>query len=76
MVPRVKLAYDTAIRDMLRKPINFPADIPYNPPEVEKISFRPGPETVFCRPLKNPITDIQDDPDEWPAGPSANKTNL
>ncbi|KAJ2865355.1 hypothetical protein GGH94_002308 [Coemansia aciculifera] len=65
MVPRVKLAYDTAIRDMLRKPINFPADIPYNPPEVEKISFRSGPETVFCRPLKNPITDIQDDPDEW-----------
>ncbi|KAJ2864624.1 hypothetical protein GGH94_002770 [Coemansia aciculifera] len=65
MVPRVKLAYDTAVRDMLRKPINFPADIPYNSPEVEKISFRPGPETVFCRPLKNPLTDIQDDPDEW-----------
>ncbi|KAJ2020877.1 hypothetical protein GGI13_005023 [Coemansia sp. RSA 455] len=64
-VPRVKLTYDFKVRNLLRRPENFPADMPYNPPEVEKISFRPGPKTVYCRPLKNPITDIQDDPDEW-----------
>ncbi|KAJ2885540.1 hypothetical protein H4R27_001335 [Coemansia aciculifera] len=64
VVPRVKLAYDIRARNLLRQPINFPADIPYNSPEVENTSFRPGPKTVFCRPLKNPLTDIQDDPDE------------
>ncbi|KAJ2827483.1 hypothetical protein FBU31_003160 [Coemansia sp. 'formosensis'] len=51
MVPRVKLAYDIEMRDMLRKPLYFPADMPYNLPEVEKISFRSGPKKVLCRPL-------------------------
>ncbi|KAJ2052591.1 hypothetical protein GGI08_004993 [Coemansia sp. S2] len=51
MVPRVKLAYDIEVRDMLRKPISFPADTPFNLPEVEKISFRSGPKKVLCRPL-------------------------
>ncbi|KAJ2385584.1 hypothetical protein H4S02_004256 [Coemansia sp. RSA 2611] len=60
MVPRVKLSYDIPSRNMLRKPLYFPADLPYNSPEIEKISFRPGPEKVHCMPL-NGINAI--DPD-------------
>ncbi|KAJ2458613.1 hypothetical protein GGF42_001969 [Coemansia sp. RSA 2424] len=51
MVPRVKLAYDIKVRDLIREPLYFPAGAPFSDPEVEKISFRPGPKTVYCRPL-------------------------
>ncbi|KAJ2789157.1 hypothetical protein GGI18_002565 [Coemansia linderi] len=51
MVPRVKLAYDIKPRNILRTPLFFPADLPYNNPAVEKISFRGGPKKVLCRPL-------------------------
>ncbi|KAJ2487209.1 hypothetical protein IWW37_005331 [Coemansia sp. RSA 2050] len=51
VVPRVKVSYDIQTRNTLRKPASFPADMPYNMPEAEKISFRSGPEKVICLPL-------------------------
>ncbi|KAJ2042181.1 hypothetical protein GGI03_000773 [Coemansia sp. RSA 2337] len=51
MVPRVKVSYDINTRNLLRTPTFFPADIPFNNPEVEKISFRSGPDDVICFPL-------------------------
>ncbi|KAJ2099778.1 hypothetical protein GGI09_002619 [Coemansia sp. S100] len=51
MVPRVKVSYDIETRNMLRTPTFFPADIPFNNPEVDKITFRSGPDEVICFPL-------------------------
>ncbi|KAJ1821553.1 hypothetical protein GGH91_001192 [Coemansia sp. RSA 2671] len=67
MVPRVKLSYDIPSRNMLRKPLYFPADLPYNSPEIEKISFRPGPEKVHCMPLNGINAIDPDGPDTYVA---------
>ncbi|KAJ2022141.1 hypothetical protein IWW57_004644 [Coemansia sp. S610] len=64
MVPRVKLSYDIPSRNMLRKPLYFPADLPYNNPEIE-ISFRPGPEKVHCMPLNGIDAIDPDGPDTY-----------
>ncbi|KAJ2702311.1 hypothetical protein H4218_000956 [Coemansia sp. IMI 209128] len=67
MVPRVKLSYDIPSRNMLRKPLYSPADLPYNNPEIEKISFRPGPEKVHCMPLNGINAIDPDGPDTYVA---------
>ncbi|KAJ2813554.1 hypothetical protein FBU31_007428, partial [Coemansia sp. 'formosensis'] len=51
IVPRVKVSYEIKIRNKLREPIHFPADLPYNRPEAEKVTFRSGPASVICYPL-------------------------
>ncbi|KAJ2094304.1 hypothetical protein GGI09_005479 [Coemansia sp. S100] len=64
-VPRVKLSYDLRVRNLLRRPASFPADLPYNSPEVEKITFRPGPEKILCQPLNGIDTHDVDAPDQY-----------
>ncbi|KAJ2255922.1 hypothetical protein GGI13_001379 [Coemansia sp. RSA 455] len=64
-VPRVKLSYDLGVRNLLRRPASFPPDLPYNSPEVEKITFRPGPEKILCQPLNGIDTHDPDAPDEY-----------
>ncbi|KAJ2866326.1 hypothetical protein GGH94_001603 [Coemansia aciculifera] len=61
-VPRVKLTYELRVRNLLRTPKHFPADIPFNPPEVETISFRPGPKKILCHPLNGVDTINPDGP--------------
>ncbi|KAJ2827506.1 hypothetical protein GGI24_002626, partial [Coemansia furcata] len=51
VVPRVKVSYDIKTRNKLREPVSFPADLPYNRPEAEKVSFRSGPNRIECFPL-------------------------
>ncbi|KAJ2492104.1 hypothetical protein IWW37_001681 [Coemansia sp. RSA 2050] len=63
MVPRVKLAYDIQTRNILRKLLYSPVNKPYNSPEVEKISFRSGPERVLCVPLNGMDSHHPDGPD-------------
>ncbi|KAJ2827484.1 hypothetical protein FBU31_003161 [Coemansia sp. 'formosensis'] len=65
MVPRVKLTYEIEIRNMIRRPLYFPADTPFNLPEVEKISFRPGPKKVACRPLNGVDSHNPDGPEVY-----------
>ncbi|KAJ1998989.1 hypothetical protein GGI02_003995 [Coemansia sp. RSA 2322] len=51
VVPRVKLSYDIATRELLRAPYNFPRDAPFRDSRLQRIAFRPGPKTVYCNPL-------------------------
>ncbi|KAJ2348789.1 hypothetical protein GGH91_001193 [Coemansia sp. RSA 2671] len=51
VVPRVKLSYDIATRDLLREPFNYPRDVPFSDGQSKRIAFRPGPKTVYCHPL-------------------------
>ncbi|KAJ2735408.1 hypothetical protein IW152_001634 [Coemansia sp. BCRC 34962] len=51
VVPRVKLSYDIVTRDLLRKPFNYPRDVPFSDGQSKQIAFRPGPKTVYCHPL-------------------------
>ncbi|KAJ2814067.1 hypothetical protein H4S07_000176 [Coemansia furcata] len=60
IVPRVKVSYDMTTRKLLREPVNFPADLPYNTPEDEKVVFRSGPAKVVCNPLNGVDTDTPD----------------
>ncbi|KAJ2063635.1 hypothetical protein GGI17_001571 [Coemansia sp. S146] len=61
-VPQVKLTYELGVRNLLHTPKHFPADIPFNPPEVETISFRPGPKKILCHPLNGVDTINPDGP--------------
>ncbi|KAJ2459798.1 hypothetical protein GGF42_001246 [Coemansia sp. RSA 2424] len=65
MVPRIKLTYTIDIRDLIRKPLYFPADTPSSDPELEKISFWPGPEKILCRPLNGVDSHHPDEPDTY-----------
>ncbi|KAJ2583931.1 hypothetical protein GGH95_000711 [Coemansia sp. RSA 1836] len=65
MVPRVKLAHGIKVRDMIRKPSYFPVDVPFADPAREKITFLPGPEKVFCRPLNGIDTHHPDGPGDY-----------
>ncbi|KAJ2834131.1 hypothetical protein GGI24_000544 [Coemansia furcata] len=60
IVPRVKVSYDIETRNKLRETANFPADLPYNTPEDEKVSFRSGPDKVVCYPLNDIDSDKPD----------------
>ncbi|KAJ2909154.1 hypothetical protein GGI21_002166 [Coemansia aciculifera] len=65
MVPRVKLTYDLKVRNLLRQPLYFPGNAPFSDPEVEKISFRPGPKKVLCNPLNGVDSHHPDGPAEY-----------
>ncbi|KAJ2839148.1 hypothetical protein FBU31_000755 [Coemansia sp. 'formosensis'] len=62
VVPRVKVSYDIKTRNKLREPVFFPADLPYNVPEVEKVSFRSGPNRIVCLPLNGIDSQYPDGP--------------
>ncbi|KAJ2027567.1 hypothetical protein GGI08_009890 [Coemansia sp. S2] len=65
MVPRVKVSYAINARDMLRTPTFFPADRPFNNPEVETISFRSDLDKVACKPLNGINVRNPDGPVEY-----------
>ncbi|KAJ2747476.1 hypothetical protein GGI20_000465 [Coemansia sp. BCRC 34301] len=65
MVPRVKLTYNADVRDLIRKPLYFPAGAPFSDPEVEKISFRPGPKKIICTPLNGLDSHHPDGPSSY-----------
>ncbi|KAJ2460757.1 hypothetical protein GGF42_000640 [Coemansia sp. RSA 2424] len=65
MVPRVKLAYEIKVRNLIREELYFPADTPFSNPAVEKISFRPGPKKILCRPLNGIDSHHPDGPEVY-----------
>ncbi|KAJ1813132.1 hypothetical protein LPJ60_006403 [Coemansia sp. RSA 2675] len=65
VVPRVKVSYDIKTRNVLREPVSFPADMPYNNPVAEKITFRSGPEKIICLPLNGIDAQHPDAPSVW-----------
>ncbi|KAJ2793801.1 hypothetical protein H4R20_006430, partial [Coemansia guatemalensis] len=62
VVPRVKVTYNIETRDLLRRPSNFPRDVPFHDPDPAKKVFKPGPATVYCNPLNSEGVSVPDGP--------------
>ncbi|KAJ2081237.1 hypothetical protein H4R24_002506 [Coemansia sp. RSA 988] len=62
VVPRVKVTYNIETRDLLRRPSNFPRDVPFHDQDPAKMVFKPGPATVYCNPLNGMDVSVPDGP--------------
>ncbi|KAJ2354127.1 hypothetical protein IWW50_000831 [Coemansia erecta] len=60
VVPRVKVSYNVETRDRLRQPHSFPRDAPFGDQPLREITFRPGPESVYCNPLNRAGSRVPD----------------